>query len=125
MAITEEVYRVCVLEKFNLKNAKFVGIPLGSHFKLSRKTYLLIKEEKGSTIVIPYSSMDGNFMYDRVCTRSDIGHAVEVVNKFLVNSSKDHKKTVQWIFRYLKGSSKVCLSFKVQNQFWRVMQIQI
>lgn len=46
MAITEEVYRVCVLEKFNLKNAKFVGIPLANHFKLSKNTYSLAKKKK-------------------------------------------------------------------------------
>ena len=29
----------------------------------------------------------------------------------MVNPSKDHWKAVKWIFRYLRGSSKLCLIF--------------
>ena len=50
-------------------------------------------------------------MYAMVCTRLDIAHAVGVVSRFMVNPIKDHWEAVKWIFRYLRGSSKSCLSF--------------
>ena len=46
-----------------------------------------------------------------VCTRPDIAHAVGVVSRFMVNPGKDHWEVVKWIFRYLRGSSKLCLTF--------------
>ena len=50
-------------------------------------------------------------MYAMVYTRLDIYHAVGVVSRFLENPGKAHWEAVKWIFRYLRGTSKVCLSF--------------
>ena len=50
-------------------------------------------------------------MYAMVCTCPDISHAVGVISRFLANPSKAHWEAVKWIFRYLRGTSKVCLSF--------------
>ena len=50
-------------------------------------------------------------MYDMVCTRLDIDHAVGVVSHFLLNPNKDHWEAVKWILRYLRGTSRVCLKF--------------
>jgi hypothetical protein len=60
---------------------------------------------------IPYSSAVGSLMYVMVCTRPDIAHAVGVVSRFMVNLGKEHWEAVKWIFRYLRGISKSCLSF--------------
>ena len=51
-------------------------------------------------------------MYAMVYTRLDISHAVGVVSRFLANPGKAHWEAVKWIFRYLRGTSKVCLSFR-------------
>ena len=50
-------------------------------------------------------------MYAMVCTRPDIAYAVGVTSRFLANPGKEHWAAVKWIFKYLRGSSKVCLSF--------------
>ena len=60
---------------------------------------------------VPYSSAVGSLMYAMVCRRPDIALAVGVVNMFMVNLGKNHQEAVKWIFRYLRGSSKSCLSF--------------
>ena len=54
-------------------------------------------------------------MYAMVCTRPDIAHAVGVVSRFLSNPGKEHWEGVKWILRYLKGTSKMHLSFKRSN----------
>ena len=50
-------------------------------------------------------------MYAMVCTHPDIAHAVGVVRRLLANPSKEHWEGVKWIFRYLRGTSKLCLCF--------------
>ena len=94
-----------------MKHAKLVSTPLGSHFKLRKRSYSSSKKEKENIASTIYSLAVGSLIYAMVCTRLDIAHAVGVVNRFLVNPSKDHWKVVKWIFRYLRGNSKLCLIF--------------
>ena len=70
---------------------------------------------------IPYSSVVGSLMYAIVYTRPDIAHVVGVVSRFTINPGKDHWEAVKWIFRYLRGTSKLCLTLVILNQFWRVI----
>uniref|UniRef100_A0A2N9FPX7 Integrase catalytic domain-containing protein n=1 Tax=Fagus sylvatica TaxID=28930 RepID=A0A2N9FPX7_FAGSY len=109
--LSQEKYVERVLERFNMKHAKPVSTPLGGHFKLSKKSCPSSNKEKENMASIPYSSAVGSLMYAMVCTRPDIAHAVGVVSRFMVNPSKEHWEAVKWIFRYLRGSSKSCLSF--------------
>ena len=96
---------------FNMKNSKLVSTPLVGHFKLSKRLYPSPEKEKGEMSVIPYSSTIGSLMYAMVCTHLDISHAIGVVSRFLANPGKAYWEVVKWIFRYLRGTSKVCLSF--------------
>ncbi|CAN0898839.1 Retrovirus-related Pol polyprotein from transposon TNT 1-94 [Linum grandiflorum] len=50
-------------------------------------------------------------MYAMVCTRPDIAHAVGLVSRFLSNPGKTHWEAVKWIFRYLRGTSKLSLCY--------------
>ena len=54
-------------------------------------------------------------MYAMVCTRLDIAHAIGVVSRFLSNPRKEHWTTVKWIFRYLRGTFRVCLCFGIDK----------
>lgn len=109
--LSQEKYVERVLERFYMKNAKPVWTPLGSHFKLSKMTCPSKEEDKERMAKVPYSSMVGSLMYAMVCTRPYIAHAVGVVSRFLVNPGKDHWEAVKWIFRYLGGTSNMCLTF--------------
>ena len=40
---------------------------------------------------------------------------MEVVSRFLLNAKKEHWEGVKWILRYLKGTSKMRLSFRRSN----------
>ena len=94
-----------------MKHAKPVNTHLGSHFKLRKRSCSSSKKEKGDIASTIYSSAVGSLMYAMVCTRPNIAHAVGVVSRFMVNLGKDHWEAVKWIFRYLRGSSKLCLTF--------------
>ena len=73
-----------------MKHAKPIGTPLGGHFKLSKKSCPSSMKEKENMASVPYSSAIGSLMYAMVCRRPDIAHAVDVVNRFMVNPDKDH-----------------------------------
>ena len=60
---------------------------------------------------ISYSNAVGNLMYAMICTRPDLAHAVSVVSRFMHNPGKEHWDAVQWILRYLKGTSHFGLLF--------------
>ena len=60
---------------------------------------------------VPYSSAVGYLMYAMICSHPDLSYVVSVVSRYMANLSKEHWKAVQWIFRYLCGSSDVCLHF--------------
>ena len=47
-----------------------------------------------------------------MCILPDISHAIRVVSRSLANPGKAHREAVKCIFRYLRGTSKVCLSFR-------------
>jgi len=109
--ISQEQYIEKVLERFNMNKAKVVSSPLATHFKLSTKQSPSTDEEKEDMERIPYASAVGSLMYSMVCTRPDIAHAVGVVSRFLSNLGREHWNAVKWIMRYLRGTSKLSLSF--------------
>ena len=119
--LSQERYIEWMLEMFNMKNSKPVSTPLVDHFKLSKRLCPFTEKEKGEMSVIPYSSAVGSLMYAMVCTRLDISHAFGVVSKFLANLSKAHWEAVKCIFRYLRGTSKVCLSFGGSHHLLKVI----
>jgi hypothetical protein len=109
--ISQEQYIEKVLERFNMNNAKVVSSPLATHFKLSTKQSPSTDEEKEDMERIPYASAVGSLMYAMVCTRPDIAHVVGVVSWFLSDPGREHWNAVKWIIRYLRGTSKLSLSF--------------
>ena len=94
-----------------MKNSEAISTPHAGHFKLRKRLCPSMEKEKGEMSVIPYSSEIGSLMYAMVCTHLDISHVVGVVSKFLANPGKAHWEAMKWIFKYLRGTLKVCLSF--------------
>ena len=60
---------------------------------------------------IPYSSVVAIMMYDMMCTRPYISHAVGFVSKYMNNLGKEYWRAVQWILRYLRGTTSHALCF--------------
>eukprot|EP00253_Pinus_taeda_P028006 PITA_28006 len=109
--LSQEKYIKKVLGRFNMKDAKPVGTPLATHFKLSTELCPSDDKEKEEMSKIPYASAVGSLMYAMVCTRPDIAYSMGVVSRFLSNLGKQHWQAVKWILRYLKGTSHYCLCF--------------
>ncbi|GKB70666.1 retrovirus-related pol polyprotein from transposon TNT 1-94, partial [Tanacetum coccineum] len=96
---------------FNMDKAKVVSSPLTTNFKLTDKDCPSSKKIIEKMDRVPYASAIGSLMYVMVCTRPDLAHAVGVVSRFLSNPGKKHREAVKWIFRYLRGTSKLGIAF--------------
>ena len=66
---------------------------------------------------VPYSLVVGSLMYEMVCRRLDITHAVGVVSRYMNNPGKEHWEVVKWILRYLRGTATHELCFGGSNTF--------
>jgi hypothetical protein len=104
-----------VLERFSMENTKLVSTPLVNHFRLSTSQCPRSVEETEDMSKVLYASAVGCLMYAMVCTRPDIAQAVSVVTKFLANLGRQYWNTVKWIFRYLKGTTDLSITFARQK----------
>ena len=109
--MSQEQYIEKVLARFNMSKAKVVSSPLASHFKLSSRHSPSTDKEKEDMRRVLYASAVGSLMYAMVYTRPDIAYAVGVVSRFLSNPGRQHWEAVKWIMRYLRGTSKLKLTF--------------
>ena len=117
LTVSQEEYAMKFLGNFNMDKAKSVSTPLGAHFRLSSTTEKEIKEEDEYMRNISYQSAMGSLMYSMVGTRSDLAYAIGMVCRFMSNPFKIHWKAVKWILRYVRGTTKMKLSFRKEGQF--------
>ena len=68
-----------------MDQAKMVSFPFATNFKLSTKQSTFIAKENGDMRKVLYASEIGSLMYEMVCTRSNIDHAVIIVSCYLSN----------------------------------------
>src|SRR5438105_3914916 len=102
-----------------MHNAKPVSTPLATYFRLSSALCPVSKDDIEYMSRVPYFSAVGSLMYVMVCSRPDLSHALSVVSRYTVNPGKEHRNVVQWIFRYLRDTSNVCLQFgKSRDERW-------
>jgi hypothetical protein len=109
--LSQQSYIKKVLHRFNMHDAKSVSTPIASHFKLSSTQCPTTDDDLEYMAGVPYSSAVGSLMYAMVCSRPDLSYAMSLVSRYMANPGKEHWKAVQWIFRYLHGTSNACLKF--------------
>ena len=99
-----------------MHDSKPVSTPIAPHFKLSAAQCPSSDEDVEYISKVPYSSDVGSLMYAMVCSRPDLSYAMSLVSRYMSNPGKEHWKTVQWIFRYLRGTSDSYLKFGRTDQ---------
>ena len=90
LKLSQEEYMKKVLSRFSIQDAKLVGSPFVSHFRLSKEQYPQTEEEQKHMEKVPYASAVSSLMYAMVCARSDIAHAVGVVSRYMGNLGKKY-----------------------------------
>ena len=94
-----------------MHDAKSVSTPIAPHFKLAALQCASTDENFEYMSRVPYFSDVGSLMYAMVCSRPDLSYVMSLVSRYMANLSKEHWKAVQWIFRYLRGTTNACLKF--------------
>ncbi|KAK3128943.1 hypothetical protein QOZ80_6BG0468570 [Eleusine coracana subsp. coracana] len=109
--LSQKGYIEKVLRRFNMHNAKPVSTPLAPHFRLSSALCPESDYDIEYMSRVPYTSAVGSLMYAMVCSRPDLSYALSVVSRYMSNPGREHWKAVQWILRYMRGTSSACLQF--------------
>ena len=109
LSMSHKEYFEKVLRWFNMQNAKPVTTPLAAHFRLSYALCPQSYEEVDYMSRVSYSSVVGSLMYAMVCSYPDLACAVNAISRYMEKPGKEYWKAIQWIVRYLLGSSRVCL----------------
>ncbi|KAG8499626.1 hypothetical protein CXB51_006086 [Gossypium anomalum] len=109
--LSQKGYIEKLLCRFNMRSAKPVSTPLAAHFRLSSALSPQSDDEIEYMSHVPYSSAVGSLMYAMVYSLPDLSYAVSAVSRYMANPGKEHWKAVQWILRYLRGTTDVCLQF--------------
>lgn len=73
-----------------MDNCKTIFTPPIAHFRLSVKCCPQFEEDIDRMSNVLYSSVVGSLMYVMVCTKPNLSHAVNVVNRYMHNPGKDH-----------------------------------
>lgn len=95
LTVTQKGYIGRILDRFNMKDAKQVNIPIASHFKLSTEDCPQTSQELQEMEKVPYASVVGSLMYVMVCSRPDLAYAVNLVSRFMGSPGKQHWMTVK------------------------------
>ncbi|KAG8472744.1 hypothetical protein CXB51_034629 [Gossypium anomalum] len=101
--LSQKGYIEKLLCRFNMRSAKPVSTPLAAHFRLSSALSPQSDDEIEYMSHVPYSSAVGSLMYAMSVQLADIWRIP------VKNTGKQF--SVQWILRYLRGTTDVCLQF--------------
>lgn len=112
--ISQENYLCRVLNKFNMTTAKAVAIPFEAGAHLDAGEPLNVDEQLKMDNV-PYRQAVGSLMFAATVSRPDIMYAVSVVSRYLSNPKPVHWSAVKRIFRYLRGTTSLGITYGRSN----------
>lgn len=94
-----------ILERFGMQDSNPVATPLDVNVKLAPLP------EGEAPVEAPYAAAIGSLMYTAVGTRPDISFAVQTLSQFTTRPSPTHWTAVKHVFRYLKGTAALGLTY--------------
>jgi len=106
-----------------MEDSKLVKVPIHVGVKLSTKQCPKALEEKEDMSRVPYTIAICSLMYEMVCTKLDIAHAVGLLSRFMLKLVKEHWTIVKQVFRYLHGTSDYGLRYKGRFGFDKILDI--
>ena len=106
-----------------MQDSKLVKVTIYVGVILSTEQCHKTQEEEEDMSHVPYESAMGSLMYEMVCTRPDIAHAVGVLSKFMSKPGKQHWTTVKRVFKYLRGTIHYGLCYQGRPGLDRVLDI--
>ena len=109
--LSQRAYLDSILRRYGLDELKPVSLPMETSIKLTTAQSPSNTEEIARMRNVPYHEAVGSLMYASLGTRPDITYAVQTVSRFTKNPGTAHWDAVKRIFRYLKGTRELWLSY--------------
>lgn len=115
LKLSQRQYIVDMLNRFKLTNCNSVTTPMDSGTQLSKALCPKSEEEREEMRNIPYMNAVGALMYLAVGTCPDIAFAVGKLAQYNSNPGRAHWQAVKHVFRYLKGTMDLKLTYQNDN----------
>ena len=111
LKLGQRQYILDLLERYNFSDCNPVVTPLDVSIKLDKSGAPSTRKEIEEMRSVPYIHAVGSLMYLAISTRPDIAYAVSLLGCFSANPGVVHWKAVKHLFRYLKGTLDLKLTF--------------
>lgn len=103
ISINQEEYTNKILKRFGMHEANAVSTPIGKEE---------VKDSPDVKGKVPYREAVGSLMYLTAATRPDIAFSVNKAARAMENPTEKDWSNVKRIFKYLKGTSSYCISYR-------------
>jgi hypothetical protein len=111
--LSQHSYIDSIIARYNFQDLKPASTPMETSIRLSTSQAPATTLEIAKMRDIPYLEAVGSLMYASLGTRPDISFAVQTVSRFSKNPGLAHWDAVKRVFRYLKGTADLWLSYGV------------
>jgi hypothetical protein len=111
LLLSQRSYIDSILRRYGLDDLKPVSSPMDPNIKLTSAQCPATMEDIATMRNTPYHEAVGSLMYASLGSRPDIAFAVQTVSRFARNPGVAHWEAVKRIFRYLKGTRELWLSY--------------
>jgi Reverse transcriptase (RNA-dependent DNA polymerase) len=111
ISMSQRSYIDSILRRYGFEDLKPISTPMDPHIRLSSAQSPTTGLEFAAMKNIPYREAVGSLMYASLGTRPDISFAVTTLSRFSVNPGSAHWEAVKRVFRYLKGTQNLWLTF--------------
>ena len=112
LSLSQRQYIINMLERFGFSDCNPVSTPMEPGLRLSPEQGAETPEERAEMSDLPYINAVGALMYLATCTRPDIAYTVSQLARFNSNPGRAHWLAVKHLFRYLKGTLDLKLTYK-------------
>jgi hypothetical protein len=111
ISLSQRQYIIDMLDRFNMSDSHPVSTPMDPGLRLDKSQGASSPDDMAYMESVPYLSAVGALMYLAVTTRPDIAYAVGVLARFSANPGVVHWKAVKHLFRYVKGTVDLKLTY--------------
>jgi Reverse transcriptase (RNA-dependent DNA polymerase)/gag-polypeptide of LTR copia-type len=111
ISLSQHAYIDAIITKFNFDDLKPLSIPMDPSAPLSKSQSPSKLEDIAKMKNVPYREAVGSLMYAAMGTRPDIAFATSMVAQFSDNPGWAHWEAVKRIYRYLKGTRDLVLTY--------------
>jgi hypothetical protein len=109
--ISQTHYIDTLLKKYGLQDANPVSTPMDPNVKLDDPEDASEEAGSASMVNFGYANLIGSLMYLAIATRPDIAYTVNKLAQFTSAPKPKHWSAVKRVFRYLKGTKDLKLSY--------------